>query len=112
MRWVRGNLGRLGLVASAALFLVPTAQNEARADLLNALVPAYFYPAGSPNLDYWHELDVAAHQIHLTAIMNQNSGVVTDQDKDQNYVNVTNALVANGGQVLGYLNTSQLQRAS
>jgi hypothetical protein len=85
--------------------MLPWVAVPAHADPVTALVPAYFYPAGSTNLGYWSQLDTAAQSIPLTAIMNQDSGVVTSLNTD--YLAVTQSLVASGGQVIGYLNTNR-----
>jgi hypothetical protein len=69
---------------------------------MEALVPAYFYPTGGSS--GWSQLDAAASSIHLTAIMNPDSGPGTAVDP--NYVAAVSQLQTAGGQVIGYVHTS------
>src|SRR4051812_11663379 len=71
----------------------------ASARAMDALVPAYFYPAGAG--DDWSRMTTAAKQISLTAIMNPGNGPGTVVDS--NYVNVVNSLRGAGGRVIGYI---------
>jgi hypothetical protein len=89
---------RFGVLGLALLVL---GAQPVAADQLQALVPAYFYPTGNP---YWGELDAAASQIRVTAIMNPDSG--PGSSADPNYVAAVNNLEAAGGHVLGYVYTS------
>jgi len=82
------------------------AAQPAAAGTLQALVPAYFYPTGNP---YWGELDTAASQISVTAIMNPNSGPGPSVNSD--YVTAVNSLQAAGGRVLGYVYTDYGNRS-
>src|SRR6476469_4810856 len=64
---------------------------------MDALVPAYFYPAGAG--DDWSRMTTAAKQISLTAIMNPGNGPGTVADT--NYVSAVNSLRGAGGRVIG-----------
>ncbi|MEW4567022.1 spherulation-specific family 4 protein [Tautonia sp. JC769] len=69
---------------------------------VRALVPAYFYPTwwqGSP----WDDLNQAASQIPIEAIMNPASGPGHVQNPD--YVRAVTDLRAAGGKVIGYVST-------
>jgi hypothetical protein len=88
-------------LALLGIFVLLLAAHPVAAGPLQALVPAYFYPAGN---SYWSELDNAAHQIGVTAIMNPNSG--PGSSADANYAAAVNSLQAAGGRVLGYVYTS------
>ncbi len=57
------------ILAFSVLGLLVLGRRPAAAEQLQALVPAYFYPVGNP---YWSELDAAAGQIGVTAILNPN----------------------------------------
>jgi len=73
-----------------------------RADI-NALVPAYFYPAGS-NLTYWNQLDQAAQTVNVDVIVNPASGPGTVTDS--NYLSQIQALNATlHGRAFGYIAT-------
>ncbi|MBX3434481.1 MAG: spherulation-specific family 4 protein [Pirellulales bacterium] len=63
---------------------------------LEIVVPAYFYPG-----PLWTQLNAAAGQVPLTAIMNPFNG--PGNSRDMNYVNAVNALRAAGGRVIGYV---------
>jgi hypothetical protein len=69
---------------------------------VKALVPAYFYPTwwvGSP----WDDLNQAASQIPIEAIMNPASGPGPAQNPD--YVQAVTGLQEAGGKVIGYVST-------
>ena len=78
---------------------------DVRAAQLGTLVPAYFYP--SPE-SYWRELNSAAAQIPLIAILNPNSG--PGPSRDLNYVKAVEALRLCGGSVVGYVSSSYTAR--
>ena len=59
---------RLSALALAAI--VMTSVTSARA--VEVLIPSYFYPAGANN--GWPQMNAAASQVALTAILNPNSG--------------------------------------
>ncbi len=82
--------------ALAVLFLVDNASAD-----LDVLVPAYFYPV---NNSPWDDLNDAASQVEITAIMNPGSGPGNSQDT--NYVNAVDSLRSAGGLVIGYVHTS------
>ena len=94
------------ILAFSVLGLLVPGPRPAAAEQLQALVPAYFYPVGNP---YWSELDAAASQIGVTAILNPNSG--PGNSADPNYVTAVNNLEAAGGKVLGYVYTSYGSRS-
>ncbi|MBS1145546.1 MAG: sorting domain protein [Proteobacteria bacterium] len=73
------------------------------------LVPAYFYPAGSGATD-WSRLTAAAGKVHITAIINPDSGA--GSRKDPVLAAAIDDFKAAGGTVLGYLSTSWGQRSS
>jgi hypothetical protein len=79
---------------------------EARAAQLEIVVPAYFYPSAGSD---WADLNAAAAQVPLTAIMNPFNG--PGNSLDANYVDAVNALRAAGGRVIGYVHTSYTERA-
>ncbi len=70
---------------------------------LEIIVPAYFYPGGG-GAGLWGQLNTAAGQVPLTAIMNPGNG--PGLAVDSNYVLVVNSLRAAGGKVIGYVYTS------
>jgi hypothetical protein len=75
----------------------------ARAEL-GALVPAYFYPAGSVNLGYWSQLDQAAQRINVDVIVNPANGPGTATDS--NYLAQIQALnTTPHGEAFGYIAT-------
>ncbi len=68
---------------------------------VEVLIPSYFYPAGAGN--GWPQLNTAAAQVALTAILNPNSG--PGATVDPNYTNAVNSLRNSGGRVIGYVST-------
>ena len=88
-----------------ALLLALICPATAMADL-GILVPAYFYPV--PNSP-WEDLNTAASDVPIVAIMNPGSGPGFSQDS--NYVDVVDNLQAAGGQVIGYVSTSYANRS-
>jgi Spherulation-specific family 4 len=73
---------------------------------LGITVPAYFYPG-----PLWEQLNQAASQVPLTAIMNPASGPQAPTADITNYNNAVRSLQAAGGRVLGYIYTSYGSRA-
>ena len=73
---------------------------------LEIVVPAYFYPSGGGGL--WTQLNSAASQVPLTAIMNPGNG--PGVALDGNYSAAVNSLRAAGGRVIGYVYTSYTSR--
>jgi Spherulation-specific family 4 len=67
---------------------------------LGITVPAYFYPGS-----LWEQLNEAAGQVPLTAIMNPASGPQASAVDIINYNNAVRSLQAAGGRVLGYVFT-------
>ncbi len=87
-----------------AVSLLSTWSNSAYAQL-EVIVPAYFYPvSNSP----WDDLNLAANQVEITAIMNPASG--SGNSQDGNYVTAVDDLRSAGGQVVGYVPTTFGQR--
>ena len=70
------------------------------------MVPAYFYPVGNR---YWDSMSNAATRVPLIAILNPDSGPGAAQDA--NYISAVANLHHAGGQVFGYVYTSQAMRA-
>src|SRR5262249_15211604 len=91
----------------AALIVVGLADRSARAGSVGAIVPAYFYPAGS-NLAYWNQLVSDASKIDLEVIANPASGPGTNVDP--NYTGVIDSLRTAGARVLGYVDTNYASR--
>jgi hypothetical protein len=91
---------RTTLIALAAAWTLHA--TPAAADMMTALVPAYFYPS-STDPTYWNELDAAAKQIPVIAIANPDSGPGPSQNSD--YVGAIDNLNAAGGGVVGYVYT-------
>jgi hypothetical protein len=92
-RW----LGRTTTAACAcAIGLCCTSIAHAKLDVV---VPAYFYPGA-----LWTQLNTAASQVPLTAIMNPGNG--PGGASDANYVSAVNSLRAAGGKVIGYVYSS------
>jgi len=73
-----------------------------KADDIQLLVPAYFYPTSGNG---WAELASAAAEVPLTAIFNPNSGPLPGPP-DLNYVNAMTNLENAGGSVVAYIYTS------
>lgn len=93
----------IAVLAFAVLLVVMIHDaSSARAEL-DIVVPAYFYPGGA-GLGLWNQMNSAAGQVPLTAIMNPGNGPGTFQDS--NYMSVVNSLRAAGGRVIGYVYTS------
>jgi hypothetical protein len=90
-------------LAPLCLFLAVGNVSAQSTERLNLLVPAYFYPAGSPNLGYWNQLNQAASQVSVTAVINPNNGVFTTADP--NYTAVVNNFRVAGGIGIGYVYT-------
>ncbi len=63
--------------------------------------PAYFYPG-----PLWEQMNAAASQVPLTAIMNPASGPEAAAADITNYNNAVLSLQAAGGRVIGYIFTS------
>jgi hypothetical protein len=97
---------RTFLIPGLLLPLLLGTPNRAAAGPLGALVPAYFYPVPG---GYWDQLDSAAGQIRLDAILNPNSG--PGVSPDPNYVQAVNNLRTAGGKVLGYVYTNYGMRS-
>lgn len=74
---------------------------EARAAPLEIVVPAYFYPSAGSD---WNDLNAAAAEVPITAIMNPFNG--PGNSLDANYVAAVNSFRAAGGRVIGYVYTS------
>lgn len=89
---------RTAAAASFALFA-----GLATAGPLGLLVPAYFYPSGSGATN-WNQLDSAASQVPVMAIINPDSG--PGSAPDSNYLAANINLDASGGSTLGYVYTS------
>ncbi|NOY41211.1 MAG: hypothetical protein GXP26_05160 [Planctomycetes bacterium] len=100
MTWLRTLRGSMNLLAISVIALlaanVPKAHGE-----LEVIVPAYFYPS---NGSAWDDLNSAASQVKITAIMNPASGPGGGQNAD--YVAAVDALRAAGGKVIGYVHTT------
>jgi hypothetical protein len=103
---VRPRFPGLAIGCAFGLALLLLEARPAAAEQLQAIVPAYFYPVGNP---YWSELDAAATQMSVTAILNPDSG--PGSSADPNYVTAVNNLEAAGGHVLGYVYTSYGSRS-
>ena len=67
---------------------------------LGITVPAYFYPG-----PLWDQLNAAAGEVPLTAIMNPASGPQAGPADVTNYNFAVRALQAAGGRVIGYVST-------
>jgi hypothetical protein len=93
----------LTILGIAATRLPPSACGVA-ADL-EVFVPAYFYPS---LISPWNDLNAAAEQVDVTAIMNPSSGPGTA--RDPNYADVVDALRDAGGRVIGYVPSGYGQR--
>lgn len=78
----------------------------APASAIEVLIPSYFYPSGANNP--WTQLNAAASQVEITAILNPASGPGTAVDA--NYTNAVNSLRNAGGRVVGYVSTSYSNR--
>jgi hypothetical protein len=89
------------LVLASLAFLtgVPTARRATSSEL-GLLVPAYFYPSPGSS---WSDLNAAAAQVPLTAIVNPASG--PGGSADENYQAAVEALRRAGGRVVGYVPT-------
>lgn len=72
------------------------------------LIPSYFYPSGTNN--GWPQLNAAASQVQVTAILNPASGPGTSVDS--NYTSAVNSLRTAGGRVIGYVSTSYTARSA
>jgi Spherulation-specific family 4 len=68
---------------------------------LGITVPAYFYPG-----PLWEQLNQAASQVPLTAIMNPASGPQAPAADITNYNNAVRSLQVAGGRVIGYIFTN------
>jgi len=102
MSRIRDRLTGRFLVYGVASVVVAVATNPAQAGT-TALVPAYFYPAGS-TLTYWNQLDQTANQINLDVIVNPASGPGTSTDP--NYLSaIENLNATTYGKVFGYVPT-------
>jgi len=95
-RFIGLRLGSSLVCVCAMVFSMETASAD-----LDVIVPAYFYPV---NNSPWDDLNDAASQVDITAILNPGSGPGAGQDS--NYVSVVNALRSAGGRVIGYVHTS------
>lgn len=107
MRWLGGVLGRilLACLVAAALAYLASRQHSQRS--MTAVVPAYFYPAGT-GARAWDGLCIAAHSIQVRAILNPASG--PGIRADPNYSAVVQRLRSAGGRILGYVHTSYAAR--
>ena len=72
---------------------------------LDIVVPAYFYPSAGSD---WNDLNAAADDVPITAIMNPGNGPGNFQDS--NYVSAVNSFRAAGGRVIGYVYSSYTDR--
>ncbi|TWT75579.1 Spherulation-specific family 4 [Posidoniimonas polymericola] len=72
---------------------------------LEIVVPAYFYPSSGSD---WSDMNAAAAQVPLTAIMNPGSGPSNAQNGD--YTSAVGSLRASGGRVIGYVSSSYANR--
>jgi Spherulation-specific family 4 len=77
-----------------------TAYGAVLAAPLGITVPAYFYPGA-----LWEQLNAAAREVPLTAIMNPASGPQAGPGDIANYNLAVRALQAAGGRVIGYVST-------
>ncbi|MCA9235082.1 MAG: hypothetical protein KDA44_06410 [Planctomycetales bacterium] len=82
------------LRAIACVAAVASAAGPAAA--LEIVVPAYFYPG-----PLWSQMNTAAGQVPLTAIMNPFNG--PGNAPDNNYTNAVDGLRSAGGRVIGYV---------
>ena len=82
--------------------------NPAKADPLEILVPAYFYPGGN-GLLYWNELIKSARRAPIIVILNPSSG--PGHSLDANYKKVSSRARSAGVRVLGYVSTNYAERA-
>jgi len=78
---------------------------RASAAQLDIVVPAYFYPSAGSD---WNDLNAAADDVPITAIMNPGNGPGNFQDS--NYVSAVNSFRAAGGRVIGYVHTTYTDR--
>jgi len=78
---------------------------DARSEVLEVVVPAYFYPSAGSD---WNDLNAAAADVPITAIMNPFNG--PGNSLDGNYVAAVNSFRAAGGRVIGYVYTSYTAR--
>jgi len=101
LRWI----GILAVAVAAGASHSPAAH----ASMLEAVVPAYFYPSGT-GLTYWNQMTTAAATIPITAILNPDSG--PGAASDPNYASAVDSLRAAGGEVIGYVHTSFGTRSS
>lgn len=85
----------LAVCCAVSCLLISNVEAETTMEIV---VPAYFYP--SPGSD-WQDLNAAASQVPLTAIMNPFNGPGNSQDN--NYVTAVNDLRSAGGKVIGYV---------
>ncbi|MEM8493930.1 MAG: spherulation-specific family 4 protein [Planctomycetota bacterium] len=100
----------LGLTTTA-IFFAPLAGlgiSSAAADELGLIVPAYFYPGGT-GLGYWNDLNDAAQDVPILAIMNPGSG--PGNGIDPNYTAAVDSLRSAGGMVIGYVSTAYTDRS-
>ena len=87
------------LLSPMIYLLVPV---SVKADTtMEIVVPAYFYPSAGSD---WDDLNTAATQVPITAIMNPGNGPGNSQDN--NYVSAVNDLRNVGGKVIGYVHSS------
>jgi len=105
------NLIRAGLsfVLIAAIGTSIATTDTARGgQVLNLLVPSYFYPgtggAGGAG-DGWAQMANAASEVPLTAVLNPNSGPLPGP-ADPNYVTAMTNLENAGGKVVAYVYTN------
>jgi hypothetical protein len=87
----------------AAAFAAMAGVSTARADV-GILVPSYFYPTGGGVGDSWGTMIASAGQVHITAILNPNSG--PGNSADPNYTSAMTLLENAGGSVVAYVYTN------
>jgi len=104
MRKPRGASRYVSVFILMALTGIVGSPPPVKADLMGALVPAYFYPATGGNDPGWTALDTAAHKIPVTAIFNPDSGPLPGP-ADPNYKAVLTNLESAGGKVVAYVPT-------
>jgi hypothetical protein len=99
-----GRLIGIRPIGLAAVCLIACG-SAAQATELEIVVPAYFYPSAGSD---WIDLNAAADDVPITAIMNVFNGPGTSLNSD--YVAAVNAFRAAGGRVIGYVYTSYTAR--
>ena len=81
---------------------------QAKAEPIELLVPAYFYPNGE-GLRYWNDLIKSAGRAPIVVIMNPANG--PGQVPDNHYLKASQRARAAGIKVIGYVSTNYTRRA-